>query len=67
MPIIPGQDPNEAYDIRHMPAREHGLPPDWWTVFCNGHCAPNRRDLAERYATNPDYRLSLIRTKLQDR
>jgi hypothetical protein len=54
-----------------MPAREHDLPPDWWTVFCNGipvrHCAPDRRDLAERYATDPDYRLSLIRTKLHDR
>jgi hypothetical protein len=71
MPIIPGQDPNEAYDIGHMPAREHDLPPDWWTVFCNGipvrHCAPDRRDLAERYASDPDYRLSLITTKLHDR
>jgi hypothetical protein len=70
MPIIPGQDPNEAYEIDHMPAREHDLPPDWWTVFCNGipvrHCAPDRHDLAERYA-NPDYRLSLIRTKWHDR
>jgi hypothetical protein len=59
MPIIPGQYPNEAYEIGHLPAREHDLPPDWWTVFCNGipvrHCAPDRRDLAERYATDPDY------------
>ena len=42
MPIIPGQDPNEAYDVGHLPEREHNLPPDWWTVFCNGipvrHC-----------------------------
>src|ERR1700722_7342026 len=90
MPIIAGQDPNEAYDIGHMPAREHDLPPDWWTVFCNGmparehdlppdwwtvfcngipvrHCAPGRLDLAERYATDPDYRLSLVATKLHDR
>jgi hypothetical protein len=70
MPIIPGQDPNEADEIDHMPAREHDLPPDWWSVFCNGmpvrHCAPDRHDLAERYA-NPDYRLSLIRTKWHDR
>ena len=71
MPIIPGQDPNEAYEIDHMPAREHDLPPDWWTIFCNGipvhHCAPGRRDLAERYATDPEYRLSLVTTKLHDR
>ena len=50
MPITPGQDPNEAYDIGHLPAREHDLPPDWRTVFCNGipvhHCSPSRRDLA---------------------
>jgi hypothetical protein len=51
--------------------REHDLLPDWWTIFCNGipvyHCAPGRRDLAERYASDPDYRLSLITTKLHDR
>jgi hypothetical protein len=62
MPIIPGQDPNEAYEVGHMP--------DWWTIFCNGipvhHCAPDRRDLAERYATDPGYRLSLVTTKLHD-
>ena len=71
MPIIPGQDPNEAYEIGHLPAREHDLSPDWWTVFCHGipvrHCAPDRRDLAERYATDPDYRLSLVTTKLHNR
>jgi hypothetical protein len=76
MPIIPGQDPNEAYEVGrlevgHLPEREHDLPPDWWTVFCNGipvrHCAPGRRDLAERYATDPGYRLSLVTTKLHDR
>jgi hypothetical protein len=37
-------------------------------VACNGvparHCVPIRRDLAERYATDPGYRLSLIPTKL---
>jgi hypothetical protein len=25
MPIIPGQDPNEAYDIGDLPAREHDI------------------------------------------
>jgi hypothetical protein len=55
----PRTRPNEAYDIGHLPAREHDLPPDW-TVFCNGipvhHCAPDRKGLAERYATDPGYR-----------
>ena len=40
-------------------------------VACNGvpvrHCVPIRRDLAERYATDPGYRLSLIPTKLYDK
>jgi hypothetical protein len=48
-----------------VPMDEHPRGPrgGWWTVTCNGipvhHCAPNRRDLAERYATDPDYRMSL--------
>jgi hypothetical protein len=71
MPIIPGQDPNEAYDVGHMSARQHDIPPDWWTIFCDGipvhHRAPTRRDLAERYAADPGYRLSLVTTKLHDR
>jgi hypothetical protein len=54
-----------------MPAREYDMPPEWWTIFCNGipvhHCAPSRRDLADPYATNADYRPSLIRTKLHNR
>ena len=40
-----------------------------WTVRCNGipvwHCAT--RALAERYATDPEYRASLIVTKFHDR
>jgi hypothetical protein len=71
MPIIPGQDPNEAYDVGHMPAREHDIPPDWWTIFCNGipvhHYSPSRRDLADRCATDADYRLSLGIKRLHDR
>ncbi len=62
MPIIPDNDPNEAYEVGHMPGVPHGLPPDWWTVFCNGiavyHFAPDMRADAERYATDPAYRLS---------
>jgi hypothetical protein len=64
MPIIPENDPNEAYDVGHMPAVPHGLPPDWWTAFCNGipvyHFAPDKRETAEHYATDPAYRLGLV-------
>lgn len=63
MPIIPDNDPNEAYEVGHLPPKPHGLPPDWWTVFCNGvpvmHFAPERRDMAERYASDPEYRLTV--------
>jgi hypothetical protein len=51
MPIIPDNDPNEAYDVGHMLPVPHGLPPEWWTVFCNGvpvyHFAPDMRATAE--------------------
>jgi hypothetical protein len=64
MPIILENDPNEAYDVGHMQAKPHGLPPEWWTVFCNGvpvyHFAPDKRATAERYATDSAYRLSLV-------
>ena len=63
---IAGNDPNEAYDI--VPCDR---PPDWWTVTCNGipvyHFAPERRDLAERYASDPDYRQSRITKKAHER
>ena len=71
MPIIPGQDPNEAYDV--VPMKEDvGWPRGgWWTVTCNGipvyHFTPERRDGAERYASDPQYRLSLVTRKLHDR
>jgi hypothetical protein len=64
MPIIPENDPNEACEIGHRPAREHDLPAEWWTVFCNAipvhHFAPGCRDKAERYATDPADRLGLV-------
>jgi hypothetical protein len=63
---LPGRDPNEAYDVIPSPARLR-LPAGWWTVTCNGipvmHFTPTRRDLAERYATDPDYRQSQIKQK----
>ena len=71
MPIIPGQDPNEAYDVIPMPEHLRGPRGGWWAAACNGipvpHFAPERRDIAERYATDPEYRLSLISKKLHDR
>jgi hypothetical protein len=70
MPIIPGCDPNEAYEVIPMADYPHG-PRGWWTVVCNGvpvhHFSPRRRAAAERYATDPDYRLARIVTKLHDR
>jgi hypothetical protein len=71
MPIIHGQDPNEAYDVIPMAEDPHGPRGGWWTVTCNGipvyHFAPDRRDIAEQYASDPDYRLSRIVTMLHDR
>ena len=62
---IPGNDPSAAYDV--VPSER--WPKDWWTVTCNGipvwHC-PTRAK-AERYATDPEYRASLVVTKDADR
>jgi hypothetical protein len=47
-----------------MPDHPRGPHDGWWTVTCNGipvhHFAPERRDLAERYAADPNYRQSLV-------
>jgi len=71
MPIHPENDPNEAYEIVPMKVEPHGPPGDWWTVTCNGipvqHFTPNNRDKAERYCCDPEYRLSLLVTKLHDK
>jgi hypothetical protein len=69
MPVIPDHDPNEAYEI--IPMDEHPRGRGWWTVTRNGiptyHFAPDRRDLAERYATDADYRQAQVKTKLWER
>jgi hypothetical protein len=71
MPIIPGQDPNEAYDVVPMKEDVHWPRGGWWTVTCNGisvyHFTPERREEAERYASDPQYRLSLVTRKLHER
>ena len=70
MPIIPGCDPSEAYDVIPMPDHPRGPRGGWWTVTCNGipvhHFAPERRDLAEKYARDTEYRLSLVRRYIHD-
>jgi hypothetical protein len=57
--------PNEAYDV--IPTR--GWPEGWWTITCNGipvwH-APTRAK-ADRYATDPEYRASLVPMKYAER
>jgi hypothetical protein len=66
MPIIPGQDPNEAYEIGPC-----DRPPGWWTVTCNGipvyHFAPQNVWDAERYCCDPEYRLAQMKDKLWER
>ena len=56
---------NEAYEVVPI----EGWPEGWWTITCNGipvwHC-PTRAK-AERYATDPEYRASLVVTKDADR
>jgi hypothetical protein len=61
---IPGNDPNTAYDVVPAQGWPHG-----WTVTCNG--IPVRyfvnKTNAERYATDAEYRASLIVTKYAGR
>ena len=63
--------PNEAYEVVPMKVEPHGPPGDWWTVTCNGipvrHFGPEHKAKAERYATDPEYRASLIVTKHHDK
>jgi hypothetical protein len=62
MPIIPDNDPNEAYEVVPIKVEPHGPPADWWTVTCNGipvrHFTPHARYAAERYCRDPEYRFS---------
>jgi hypothetical protein len=48
-----------------------GPPPDWWMVTSNGipvyFFSPDKKSSAERYATDPKYRRSLITEKAHDR
>jgi hypothetical protein len=58
-------DPNEAYDVVPIEPGPKGPPKGWWTVKRNG--IPVRhfpgKENAERYATDPEYRASLVTRK----
>ena len=57
---MPDPDPNEAYDV--VPCHD---PKGWWTVKRNGipvRHFPGKAN-ADRYATDPQYRASLVTDK----
>jgi hypothetical protein len=62
MPIIPDNDPSEAYDVRLMPEHPRGPRGGWWTVTRKGipvrHFGPDNSAGTKRYCCNPEYRLS---------
>lgn len=68
MPLDPNNDPNDAYEVVPMKQEPHGPPADWWTVTCNGipvqHFTADNRAMAERYATDPAWRLELAKSKM---
>ena len=56
-----GNDPNEAYEVVPIEPGPHRPPHTWWTVKRNGlpvRHFPGKE--AELYATDPEYRASLI-------
>jgi len=67
----PDNNPNEAYTVIPMPAelcRTSDYWTGWWTVTHNGepvwHYPPDKRDLAERFATDPAFRQQLTNKKM---
>jgi hypothetical protein len=57
--------PNEAYEVVPIESLEHGPPKGWWTVKRNGITVRHfpGKEKAERYATDPEYRASLVTGK----
>jgi hypothetical protein len=59
---MPDDDPNEAYEVVPIEPGPHGPPHTWWTVKRNG--IPVRhfsgKETAERFATDREYRASLV-------
>jgi hypothetical protein len=55
-------DPNEAYEAVPIEPGPHAPPEGWWTVKRNGLPVKHfpSKEKAERYATDPEYRESLV-------
>jgi hypothetical protein len=68
--LDPTNDPNEAYDVVPLdPIRKDRDPHGWWACLCNGivvRIAAERAPLT-RYASDPEYRASLITNKLWEK
>jgi hypothetical protein len=67
---IPGRDPNEAYEVVPLdPIRKVRDPWGWWACLCNGIVVRIASEPAPliRYASDPDYRASLITNKLWEK
>jgi hypothetical protein len=62
-------DPNEAYEVVPIEPGPHGPPKGWWTVKRNGLPVRHFRgkEKAQRHATDPEYRASLIARKVWEK
>jgi hypothetical protein len=62
-------DPNEVYEVVPVEPGPHGPSHTWWTVKRKG--IPVRyfpgKEKAERFATDPEYRASLVTAKVWKR
>jgi hypothetical protein len=62
---VTDDDPNEAHEVVPIEPGPHVPPEGWWTVKRKG--LPVRhfpgKEKAERYATDPEYRASLVPRK----
>jgi hypothetical protein len=59
-------DPNKAYEVVPIEPGPKGPPKGWWTVKRNGipvRHFPGKKK-AEQYATDPEYRASLVTRKV---
>ena len=58
-------DPNEAYVVVPVEPGPNGPPKGWWTVKRNGIAVRHfpGKENAQRYATDPEYRASLVAKK----
>jgi hypothetical protein len=58
-------DPNEAYQVVPAEPGAKGPPHTWWTVKRNGIAVRHfpGKEKAQRYATDPAYRASLVTGK----